>query len=218
METYRNPTALGWALKRHVPLWNRNLDTRGRRPCEDGVRDWEWCSGMLRIMGKLQAKRADSPQISKGSQSCWHLGLCSGSIGESLSVFFLSHQVYGTLLWQLPETKAPSLSVCCLPVRWRKILHRWLRNLRIWGFGWLSIALAHFPFFWLDHIKSQPTQIKRAEHLRAHYLLVSKTSPIGLPIEHLIFTHLAVRLWGGALHSLWPLFNRLGSGEKATPP
>lgn len=81
-----------------------------------------------------------------------------------------------------------SFSVCCLPVRWRKVLYRWLRNLSLWGFGWLSVALAHFPFSWLDRIKSRPTQIKRTEHLRAHYLMVSKTSPRGLPIEHLIST------------------------------
>lgn len=71
---------------------------------------------------------------------------------------------------------------------------RWVRNLKIWGFGWLSIALAHFPFSWLDRTKSQPTQIKRTEHLRAHYLLISKNSPRGLPLEHLISIHLAVRL------------------------
>lgn len=95
---------------------------------------------------------------------------------------------------------------------------RWVRNLRIWGFGWLSIALAHFPFSWLDRTKSQPTQIKRTEHLRAHYLLISKNSPRGLPLEHLISIHLAVRLRGGAGHCLWPLCNQLGSGEKTIPP
>lgn len=92
-----------------------------------------------------------------------------------------------------PKNPGCPLFLCLLPSgEVKERMTGGVRNLRIWGFGWLSIALAHFPFFWLDCIESQPTQIKRTEHLRAHYLLISKNSPRGLLFEHLISAHLAV--------------------------
>lgn len=155
-----NTTVLGWALKRHVPLWDRNLDIQGRRPCEDGVRDWEWCSGMLRIVGKPQAKRAGSPQISRGSQACWHLGLrVTFCLFKSPGLWYFALAAPGT---------QGAFSFCLLPSGEVKEniaqMTQKPKNLR---FGWLSAALAHFPLFLLDHIKRQPTQTKRAEHLRA---------------------------------------------------
>lgn len=104
---------LGWALLRHVSLWDGNLDI-GEKVLWWWGQGQEWCSGELRVAKETTSKERGMkvilPQIPRGTQPGWHLGLCSRSIRDSISVS-LSRQICGTLLWHPQEPKAPSLSL-----------------------------------------------------------------------------------------------------------